>query len=61
MVHGFDSVSKKILRKVLNKRPSEDCFEERIRGEFFNGAFKKTLLIFHECPVGMEGSTLITG
>jgi hypothetical protein len=60
MLHGSDSIPKK-LRKTLNKRHTKDCFDDLMKGEFFNGAFKKSLLIFHECPSRREGSPVITG
>jgi hypothetical protein len=50
MVHGSGSTLKKILKKTLTKRPTRDRFEDFMEGEFFNGAFKKSLLILHERP-----------
>ena len=61
MVHGSDSIPKKVLRKTLNKRHTKDCFDDLMKGELFNGAFKKSLLIFHECPPRREVSPVITG
>jgi len=50
MVHGSGSTLKKISKKTLTKRPTRDRFEDFMEGEFFNGAFKKSLLILHERP-----------
>jgi hypothetical protein len=50
MVHGSGSTPKKISKKTLTKRPTRDRFEDLMEGEFFNGAFKKNLLILHERP-----------
>jgi hypothetical protein len=50
MVHGSGSTPKKISKKTLTKRPTRNRFEDLMGGEFFNGAFKKNLLILHERP-----------
>jgi hypothetical protein len=50
MVHGSGSTPKNISKKTLTKRPTRDRFEDLMEGEFFNGAFKKNLLILHERP-----------
>jgi len=50
MVHGSGSTPKKISKKTLTKRPTRDRFGDLMEGKFFNGAFKKNLLILHERP-----------
>ena len=61
MVHGSESTPKKISKETLIKRPPRDRFEDRMEKEFFNGAFKKNLLIFHECPPRKGVFSVITG
>jgi hypothetical protein len=61
MVHGSGSATKKILKKTLMRRNPGDRFEGLMEREFFNGAFKKNLLIFHECPTRKDAFPVITG
>jgi hypothetical protein len=61
MVHGSGSTPKKILRKALMRRPTRDRFEDLVDGEFFNGAFKKSLQILHEHPTPKDRFPVITG
>jgi hypothetical protein len=61
MVHASGSATKKISEKTLTKRQPRDRFEDLMGGEFFNGAFKKNLLIFHECPTRKDAFAVITG
>jgi hypothetical protein len=61
MVHGSGSTPKKISKKALIKRPTRDRFEDLMEGDFYNGAFKKSLLIFHECPTRKDAFAVITG
>jgi hypothetical protein len=61
MVHDSGSTPKKILKKTLNKRHPRDRFEGLMEREFFNGAFKRNLLIFHECPARKDTFPVITG
>ena len=61
MVHGTDSVFKKSSKRTLTKHHPGDRFEDLVKGEFFNGAFKKTLLLCHESPPRKQQLPLITG
>lgn len=61
LVRESGSATKKISKKTLTKRPPRDRFEDLMGGEFFNGAFKKNLLIFHECPTRKDAFAVITG
>ena len=61
MVYGSDSIPEKVLKKTLMKHPARDCFDDLMKGEFFNGAFKRSPLIFHESPTRRDLSPVITG
>jgi len=61
MVHTSGSTFKKISKKSLIRSPTRDRFEDLVEGEFYNGAFKKNLLIFHECPTRKGAFPVITG
>jgi len=61
MVHGYESPLKKISKKTLLKHPPGDRFGDLMKGEFFNGAFKKNLLILHEHPARKDAFPVITG
>jgi len=61
MVHGSESISKKSLKRTLTRQHLGDRFEDLMKGEFFNGAFKKSLLLSHESPLRKQQFPLITG
>jgi len=61
MVHGSGSTPKKISKKTLTKRYTKDRFEDLMEREFFNGAFKKNLLILHEGPARKNIFPILTG
>jgi hypothetical protein len=61
MAHASGSTLKKISKKSLIKPPTRDRFEDLVEGEFYNAAFKKNLLIFHECPARKGAFSVITG
>lgn len=61
MVHGSDSVSKKSIKKTLPKHYPGDRSADFMRGEFYNGALKKSLLLSHESPPIKQKFPLITG
>jgi len=61
MLYGSGSITKKISIKTLIKHPPGDRFDNLMRGEFFNGAFKKILLLSHESPTRKQLFPLITG
>ena len=61
MVYGSGPPLKKISKKAFIKYPPKDRFEDLLKGEFFNGAFKKTLLILHERPSQKDVFPAITG
>jgi hypothetical protein len=61
MVHASGSTLRKISKKSLIKPPPRDRFEDLVEGEFYNGAFKKNLRIFHECPTRKGAFSVITG
>jgi hypothetical protein len=61
MVHACASTPKKISKKSLIRPPARDRFGDVVEGEFYNGALKKNLLVFHECPPRKGGFSVITG
>ncbi len=61
MVHGSDSVTKRNLRRILTRHYPGDRFDDLMRGEFYNGAFKKSLLLSHESPLRKQHFPFITG
>jgi hypothetical protein len=61
MVHAYVTTLKKISKKSLIKPPARDRFEDLAEGEFYNGAFKKNLVIVHECPTRKGTFSAITG
>ncbi len=61
MVHSSDSFSKKSSKRTLMKHHPGDRFEDLMKGEFFNGAFKKSLLLSHESAPRKQQFPLITG
>jgi len=61
MVRGYQSSLKKISKDTLIKHPPRDRFGDLMKGEFFNGAFKKNLLILHEHPTRKDAFPVITG
>ncbi len=61
MVHRSGRINKRMLEKTLTQRQTRDRFEDLMGGEFFNGAFKKSLLILHEGPTRKDLSPILTG
>ncbi len=61
MVRSSGSTLKKISKKTLVKRPTRDRCGDLMEGEFYNGAFKKNLLILHEHPTQKDVFPIITG
>jgi hypothetical protein len=61
MVHGFNSVTKNGLKRTMTKHRPGNRFEDLMKGEFFNGAFKKSLLLSHESPLRKQPFPFITG
>jgi len=61
MLHGSGLISKKTSKKTLTKHHPGDRFDDLMKAEFFNGAFKKNLLLSHECPTRKLLFPLITG
>ena len=61
MVHGSWSALKKISKDTFIKHPPRNRLEDLMEGEFFNGAFKKSLLILHERPAQKDAFPAITG
>jgi hypothetical protein len=51
MVYRSDAITKKIPKEALIKHHPEARFEVILRGEFFNLAPKKSLLLCQECPI----------
>jgi hypothetical protein len=60
MLYGSGPVTKKISKKTLIKHRPGDRFDDLMRGEFFNGAFKKSLLVSHEWPPRKQLFRLLT-
>ena len=61
MLYGSGPVTKKISKKTLIKHHPGDRFDDLMRGDFFNGAFKKSRLVSHEWPTRKQLFPLITG
>jgi hypothetical protein len=61
MFHRSSAINKKILEKALIKHHSGNRFEDLTKGEFFNEAFKKSLLPSHKRPTTRQPLPLITG
>jgi hypothetical protein len=61
MAHGSESTLKKISKKTLLKPSPRNRSEDLMEGEFYNGAFKRNLLIFHERPTQKSVLSVITG
>jgi hypothetical protein len=50
MLHGSGPITKQIAKKNSTRHHLGDHFEGLMKGEFFNGAFKKTFVLCHESP-----------
>ncbi len=61
MPQGSGSITKNITKKTLTRHPPEDRFEGLMKAEFFNGAFRKSLMLSHESPVKEPLFPWITG
>ncbi len=61
MFQGSGPITKKTTRKALTRHQPGDHFEHVVKGEFFNGAFRKSLMLSHESPTSQPLSPWITG
>ncbi len=61
MLQGCGPITKKITKKTLTRHQPADRFENLMKGEFFNGAFRKSLMLSHESPTRGPLSPWITG
>ena len=50
MLQSSGPITKRITKKTLAKHHLADRFEDLVKGEFFNGAFKKSFIFSHESP-----------
>jgi hypothetical protein len=51
MVCRSDAITKKIPKETVTRHHPEIRFEVVLRGEFFNLAPRKSLLLCQECPI----------
>ncbi len=61
MLQGSGPITKKILRKTSTKHHPGDRFDDLMKGEFFNGASRKSLMLSHESPIRKQLFPWITG
>jgi len=61
MLQSFGPITKQITKKPLTKHHLGDRFEDLMKGEFFNGAFKKSFVFSHESPNRKQLCPSITG
>jgi hypothetical protein len=61
MLQGSVPITKKITKKTLTRHHPGDRFEDLTKGEFFNGAFRKSLMLSHESPIRQPLFPWVTG
>jgi hypothetical protein len=61
MLQGSCPITKQIAKKTSTKHHLGDRFEDLMKGEFFNGAFKKSFMLCHESPNRKQLFPSITG
>jgi hypothetical protein len=61
MVQNSGSIAKKISKRIVTRFYFDGHFENPIKEDFFNLAFKKNLIVFHERPSSGKPALLITG
>ena len=61
MAQRFDSTAKKISKRIMIPYDLESHLKNPMKDDFFNLAFKKNLLVFHERPFLKKLTPLITG
>jgi hypothetical protein len=61
MLYGSGPNTKKTSKKTSTKHHPGDRFQDLMGGEFFNGAFRKSLLLSHESPTRKQLFPWITG
>lgn len=61
MLQGSGPFTKKISKKTSTRHHPGDRFEDLTKGEFFNGAFRKSLMLSHESPTRRQLFPWITG
>jgi len=61
MLQGSGLITKKIIKKTLTRHHPGDRFEDLMKREFFNGAFRKSLMLSHEFPTRQPIFPWITG
>lgn len=61
MLQSFGPMTKQIRKKSLTKYHLGGRFEDLVKEEFFNGAFKKSFMLCHESPNRKQLSPSITG
>jgi len=61
MLQGSGPITKQIAKRTPTKHSLGDRFEDLAKGEFFNGAFRKTFTLCHESPSRKQLFPSITG
>jgi len=51
MLQGSGPITKKIAKKSSTKHHPGDRFQDPSGGDFFNVAFRKSLMLSHESPI----------
>jgi len=61
MLQASGSITKQTSKKTLSKHHLGDRSEDLMKGEFFNGAFKKSFMLCRESPNRKQLFLSITG
>jgi hypothetical protein len=61
MLYASGLITKKISRKTLTRHHPGDRSNELVERDFFNGAFKKSPQLSHECLTRKQLFPLLTG
>ena len=61
MLQGSNPITKKITKKNSIKHHPGGRFQDLSGGEFFNGAFRKSLMLSHESPIRKQLLPWLTG
>ena len=61
MLQGSGPITKQMSKKILTRHHLGDRFEDLMKGEFFNGGFKKSFMLYHDSPNRKQLFPSITG
>ena len=61
MLHGSSPIIQQITKKTSIKHHLGNRFEDLMKRDFFNGAFKKSFMLCHESPNRKQLFPSITG